>query len=159
MLTQAQTEERSQLERRFGQKIVRLATAWRREIDVRLRPLGMSDATWRPIFYLAILPPPIHQTDLARAMSIEAPSLGRLLDVLEKRGLIARETDSRDRRSKRVSLTEEGTRFGREVLDAVHGVAGRLLADISVEELRLCAGIFDRVDSAARAGTRTGPGS
>jgi|GEM_PF-861706 len=150
MLTQLPNDERSGLERLFGQKIVRLATAWRREIDLELRPFGMSDATWRPVFYLAVLPPPVNQTELARAMSIEAPSLARLMEVLERRDLITRTTDSADRRSKVVALTPRGIEVGRDVLAAVQAVASRLLAGLTIEELRLCVSLFDRVDGAIR---------
>jgi len=153
MLEHFHDDERGRLERLFGQKIVRLATAWRREIDFELRPFGMSDATWRPVYYLAVLPPPINQTDLARAMSIEAPSLARLMDVLERRDLIVRITDKSDRRSKVVSLTPRGAELGREVLVAVRTVAGRLLGGFSDDELRLCISLFERVDNATRAGT------
>ncbi|KFL89442.1 Transcriptional regulator, MarR family [Acetobacter malorum] len=90
--------------RSFGHRLARLAAIWRREIDADLRRFSLTDATWRPIYYLNFSEQPVRQTDLARSLSLEAPSLVRLLDVLEKRGFIVREIDEEDRRSKLVSI-------------------------------------------------------
>ena len=33
----------------FGRQVYRLSTAWRREIDQRVRAFALTDATWRPL--------------------------------------------------------------------------------------------------------------
>ncbi|AQS85628.1 MAG: MarR family transcriptional regulator [Acetobacter aceti] len=133
------------LRRRFSYRLVRLATQWRREIDLDLRQFDLTDATWRPLYYLRILPAPVHQTDLARAMLVEAQSLVRLLDVLERQGLIHRDTDPDDRRSKLVSLTDAGVAMGETVLGVADDVAVRFLDGVSDEALKECEAVFDQV--------------
>ena len=133
------------LRRRFSYRLVRLATQWRREIDLDLRQFGLTDATWRPLYYLRVLPAPVRQTDLARAMLVEAQSLVRLLDVLERRGLIHRDTDPDDRRSKLVSLTDAGVAMGETVLGVADDVAARFLDGVSDEALKECEAVFDQV--------------
>lgn len=133
------------LRRRFSYRLVRLATQWRREIDLDLRQFGLTDATWRPLYYLRVLPAPVRQTDLARAMLVEAQSLVRLLDVLERRGLIHRDTDPDDRRSKLVSLTDAGVAMGETVLGVADGVAARFLEGVSDDALKECEAVFDQV--------------
>ncbi|MFT9026620.1 MarR family transcriptional regulator [Acetobacter indonesiensis] len=135
--------------RSFGHRLARLAAVWRREIDADLREYGLTDATWRPIYYLTLSSMPVRQTDLARSLSLEAPSLVRLLDVLEKRGFIVREIDEEDRRSKLVSITEAGRDIAALVSRAADRVAMRLTADVSSVELEQCCQIFDRVEQAA----------
>lgn len=135
--------------RSFGHRLARLAAVWRREIDADLREYGLTDATWRPIYYLTLSSMPVRQTDLARSLSLEAPSLVRLLDVLEKRGFIVREIDEEDRRSKLVSITEAGRDIASLVSRAADRVAMRLTADVSSAELEQCCQIFDRVEQAA----------
>ncbi|MCG0996400.1 MarR family transcriptional regulator [Acetobacter indonesiensis] len=135
--------------RSFGHRLARLAAVWRREIDADLREYGLTDATWRPIYYLTLSSMPVRQTDLARSLSLEAPSLVRLLDVLEKRGFIVREIDEEDRRSKLVSITEAGRDIAALVSRAADRVATRLTADVSSAELEQCCQIFDRVEQAA----------
>ncbi|MCX2562044.1 MarR family transcriptional regulator [Acetobacter farinalis] len=143
--------------RSFGHRLARLAAVWRREIDADLRRFNLTDATWRPIYYLSLSEQPARQTDLARSLSLEAPSLVRLLDVLEKRGFIIRETDEEDRRSKLVSITEEGRKIAVLVSHAADNVATRLTEHISPQELEQCCGILDRVEQAA-IGQKDGTG-
>lgn len=66
---------------------------------------------------------PVGMGDLSRALHLERSSLSGLVDRAEKRGLVARVRDSRDRRACHIELTADGTRIG--VL-AHQGVARRL---------------------------------
>jgi len=141
----------------FGRRMSRLGAAWRREIDQDLRRFGLTEATWRPILMLGMLPPPVRQTDLARALDIEGASLVRLLDVLERAGMIERVCDARDRRSNRVVVTADGARIYRQVHEACEAVGARLLASVSVQEQALCEGVFDRIEQALTASVATAP--
>nr|WP_194299897.1 MarR family transcriptional regulator [Acetobacter conturbans] len=133
------------MRRRFGYRLARLATQWRREIDHDLRPFDLTDATWRPLYYLRVLPSPVRQTDLARSMLVEAQSLVRLLDTLERQGLVRRDVDPDDRRSKLVSLTEAGAEMGETVLSVADDVAARFLEGVSDEALEGCQAVFNQV--------------
>jgi MarR family transcriptional regulator for hemolysin len=126
----------------------RLGAAWRREIDQDLHRFGLTEATWRPILMLGMLAPPVRQTDLARALDIEAASLVRLLDVLERQGLIERAADIRDRRSNLISITESGARIYRQVYEACEAISSRLLGAVSAQERALCETVFDRIEQA-----------
>ncbi|GBQ33483.1 MarR family transcriptional regulator [Gluconacetobacter azotocaptans] len=146
----AETEQ-SARERSFGRRLAHLGAAWRRQIDHDLRDFGLTEATWRPILYLGLLPPPVRQSDLARALGIEAPSLARLLDVLERRDLIVRTRDEEDRRAKLVRLSPGGQRIEHQVRQAADSVSARLLRDVTSGELQACYAVFDRIESALGA--------
>jgi DNA-binding MarR family transcriptional regulator len=49
----------------------------------------------------------VTQSELAQVLEIDKPSLGRLLDRMETNGWVTREEDAKDRRAKRVLLTQE----------------------------------------------------
>ncbi|ACI51567.1 transcriptional regulator, MarR family [Gluconacetobacter diazotrophicus PA1 5] len=149
--------ERSVRERSFGRRLAHLGAAWRRQIDHDLRDFGLTEATWRPILYLGQLPAPVRQTALARVLDIEAPSLARLLDVLERQGLIVRIRDEEDRRSNLVRLTRQGHAIEQQVRQAADSVSARLLATVTDDELQTCYAVFDRIDSAL--GARRDPSS
>jgi DNA-binding MarR family transcriptional regulator len=51
---------------------------------------------------------PLRAGDLAARESVSAPTMTRILAVLEERGLVAREVDPADRRASSVLLTEQG---------------------------------------------------
>ncbi len=69
---------------------------------------GLTDATWRPLAYVGKLGDGVRQKELATALSIEGPTLVRLLDNLERRGLIERREDETDRRARGIYLTRAG---------------------------------------------------
>src|SRR5215831_10534221 len=92
----------------FGFRVARIARRLRQAIDGELRLLGLTEATWRPLAYVGRLGGGVRQKELATALSIEGPSLVRLLDNLEQRGLIERREEESDRRARGIHLTRAG---------------------------------------------------
>ena len=66
----------------FGRTIADTARAWRREMDNQLKPMGMSQARWMVLFTLSQRGEGIAQRDLAAYLSIEGPTLVRILNRL-----------------------------------------------------------------------------
>jgi len=129
----------------FGRQVYQLSTAWRREIDQRVRAFALTDATWRPLLYLGRMGEGVRQTDLAAALAIETPSLVRLIDALERAGLVERLEDPDDRRSKRLWMTVAGRETYAKVA-AVHAkLAEAFVKDVSLAELDLCYSVLLRV--------------
>lgn len=50
----------------------------------------------------------VHVSDIAQKMRISAPSVTKILNSLESKGLITRETDKKSRRNTFVCITEKG---------------------------------------------------
>jgi MarR family transcriptional regulator for hemolysin len=129
----------------FGRLIYRVSTAWRREIDYRVRDFGLTEATWRPLLYIGRLGDGQRQTDLAAALMIEAASLVRLVDALERAGLVERIEDPDDRRSKRLTMTPEGRAIYEKVA-AIHSqLAQDFIRDVSPEDMDVCAAVLESV--------------
>jgi MarR family transcriptional regulator, transcriptional regulator for hemolysin len=116
----------------FGSLLSRAARQWRRAADVGLRPFDLTEATWLPLVHIARAPAPPRQKDLAASMSLDGSSVVRLLDNLEKAGLIQRK-EGEDRRAKIITLTPRG----KAIADKVEAVARRIRSDA-------LAGLSDR---------------
>jgi len=129
----------------FGRQVYRLSTAWRREIDQRVRSLALTDATWRPLLYLGRMGDGVRQTDLAAALMIENPSLVRLIDALERAGLVERLEDPDDRRSKRLWMTANGRETYAKAAAIHASLAEAFVKEVSAAELDLCYSVLDRV--------------
>ncbi len=75
------------------------------------------------------------QTELAAALEIETPTLVRLIDGLEKQGLVTRRAVEGDRRAKHIILTETA----HDQVEELHVVAEqlriRILQDLSEADL------------------------
>jgi MarR family transcriptional regulator for hemolysin len=142
----------------FGRALYRVAQAWRREVDQRVSSFGLTDATWRPLLHLGRLGDGVRQTDLARALGMEGPSLVRLLDVLEKSDLIKRVEDADDRRSKLLYMTRAGRRLYLKVVGVYRAIAANLLREVGEDELALCYAVIGKIEraTATPAGDRDG---
>ena len=111
----------------------------RTRFDQRARGYGMTRAQWIILARLS-RQPGMSQNELASICEVEPITVGRLVDLLELRGMVERRPDPTDRRVKRLHLLPaaepilaEITR-SREFLDAeitegLHGPAREALVD------------------------------
>ena len=70
-----------------------------------MKPLGLTRSQWWVLNHL-FFHQGISQSDLAKILDIERATLGRLLDRLEAKQWIYRQSDKSDRRVNRVYLSE-----------------------------------------------------
>jgi len=123
------------------------AKATRAEFDARLADVGGS-LTAFIVLRLADEAPgglELSQRQLAERMGVEAPTMVRHLDRLEKECLIERRRDARDRRVTRIAVTPAGSRrLGvlRKVADAMDA---EILTLLGPETYRGLASAFDRL--------------
>jgi MarR family transcriptional regulator for hemolysin len=137
-----------ELEQRRVEFITQLFLArnrFRLAMDEELKPRGITDATWRTLFYLEQQGDGITQKDLALVMGIESPGLVRLLDRLEARHLLERRPDKHDRRAKTVHLTSHANDLLEELHLGAEKVRGALLEDISSDELEVCLRVLEKM--------------
>jgi len=97
---------REDLSRNFGFILNDVARLMRTTFDRRVRSLGLTRSQWWVLNHL-FRNDGATQSELAVLLELEKPSLGRLLDRLEAKGWVRRESDAGDRRIRRVYLTEE----------------------------------------------------
>src|SRR6478735_11134282 len=122
----------------FGFSVARIARRLRQAVDAELRVLGLTEATWRPLVYVRRLGDGVRQKELATALSIEGPSLVRLLDNLERRGLIERREHGTDRRARGIHLTRSGRDLAKRVAEVGTEIQERLLAKVPPADLEIC---------------------
>ncbi|MBV7418132.1 MarR family transcriptional regulator [Comamonas sp. CMM03] len=111
----------------FGYTLMSLGRQWRRVVHLRLAELGLTDATWAPLFHLHAAGQGISLKALAQRVGLDSSTLVRVVDLLENRGLVRRETDAHDRRSKLLQVTESGNAAVADVRAKLVQVEGRLL--------------------------------
>ena len=77
----------------------------RKVYDRRVEPLGLTRAQWRVLVHL-YRREGVSQTELAGILEIEKPTLGKLIEKLEKKGWVERQVNARDQRARRLVITE-----------------------------------------------------
>jgi DNA-binding MarR family transcriptional regulator len=82
--------------------------------------------------------------ELARAATIDAPAATVAINDLEERGLVVRQTDPTNRRSKIVSLTDAGRAVVRK-MGAINDPAPDILATLDDAELKSLQTILEKL--------------
>ena len=130
----------------FGFRVARIARRLRQAVDAELQVFGLTEATWRPLAYVGRLGGGVRQKELATALGIEGPSLVRLLDSLERRGLIERREDESDRRARGIYLTEAGHDLAVRVAKVGTEIQLRLLSSVPPEDLEICQRVLAQIE-------------
>lgn len=120
--------------RRFALLMGHTTRLWRRVIDRELQPYGLTQATWLPLLYIYRSATPMNQKELAESIGFEASAVVRLLDNLQKQGLIERR-EGTDRRIKEIHLTAQGVEQVKNVENIAKQVRNKALNGLSEEEI------------------------
>jgi MarR family transcriptional regulator for hemolysin len=134
-----------QLRGSFGSLVARAARQWRRSVDRRLQPFGLTEATWLPLIYLARATVPMRQKDLAAALTLDGSSVVRLLDALEASELVERHEEDGDRRARIIVPTRHGLSIVEQVEAASREVRDATLTGLTDEELQIAARVLEQV--------------
>ncbi|WP_186332149.1 MarR family winged helix-turn-helix transcriptional regulator [Bordetella genomosp. 13] len=136
---------------RFGSLLSQTSRAWRRAVNRRLQPYGLTEATWLPLVHLSRAQTPMRQKDLAASLGLDGSSVVRLLDALQAGGLVTRREEDGDRRAKAIVLTPQGQATVQRVEQVAAQVRATALAGIPDRELQraydLLEGIVHKLDA------------
>lgn len=135
----------------FGALIARNARQWRRVVDLRLQPFGLTQATWLPLLHLWRATAPMRQTDLARSLALDTSSVVRLVDTLEKEGLVERRPMAGDRRARALHLTAAGEATVGQVEAVAQQVRDQVLEDVDARDLAVTYRVLGDVQRALDA--------
>ncbi len=129
----------------FPFAVARVTRRWRKLLDERLKDLGVTQARWTTMVYLQQGGEGLTQRELAALMAIENPTLVRLLDSLENQKLIERRACPKDRRARRLHLTDPGREF-MEVLSArADALREEMLEGISLDDIENSLKVFHKI--------------
>ena len=132
-------------------QIARIARIRRRTADRLLSGHKLSEATAHPLLILSRRDQALGQGELAEEMGIEGPSLVRLIDLLEKEGLVERRDVPNDRRTKGVWLTAKGAETMQALRPHVLAHEERLVRGMTQDERALLVRLLTRMDDNLRA--------
>jgi MarR family transcriptional regulator, transcriptional regulator for hemolysin len=134
-----------QLRDGFAPLVARAARQWRRAVDRRLQPFGLTEATWLPLIYLARAPVPMRQKDLAAALILDGSSVVRLLDALEASELVERREEDGDRRARIIVPTRRGLSIVEQVEAISREVRNATLTGLTDDELETATRVLERI--------------
>jgi len=130
---------------RLTRAIVVAGREWRKLCNDKLRDIGQTQARWETLFLVSFSGNDAPQSELARLIGIEGPTLVRMLDVLEQDGLIRRRQSEADRRVTLNSLTEKGEAAIEEIKQITNALRREVLDDLPSEELAIAQRVLSRI--------------
>lgn len=127
----------------FAHLLHMTAHDWRTALDRRLRPLGLSRATWMLLAFVRKLDGP-NQTQLADRLGLEGASVVRLVDRLEREGYVVRRAGA-DRRVRTIHTTAKGEALAAEILRVAGEMRNELFRGIGADEIGAAHALLSRL--------------
>lgn len=139
-------QSRLDREYRLSRMMVLAGRSWMHRIDNILRiETGQTRARWQALFALGFAEQPATMSQLCKRVRVQWPTLVRVIEMMAKDGLVWREDNPADGRSKLVYLTEKG----QEVMERIQPILDReraqILSRLTDEELEVCASMLKRI--------------
>jgi DNA-binding MarR family transcriptional regulator len=113
-------------------------------IEQKLAPLDISHAQWVVVMLLGD-GAAATAAELCKLLVYDPGAMTRLLDRLEKKGVLRRGRARNDRRTVRLELTAEGKRLYPRILEALVEEFNRLLRGFSKSEVRQLEHLLTRM--------------
>jgi DNA-binding MarR family transcriptional regulator len=104
------------------------------EADKRARAHGMTRAQW-VILVRVERQPGLSQKELAEVMEVEPITVARLIDRMERRGIVERRPDPKDRRVWRLHLCPSATPLLGELHEARTALARMITGDLDMDAI------------------------
>lgn len=134
------------LNEQFSESLFLITHAWRTELDRRLRPLGFSHSRWLLLLHLSRNDGCTHR-ELAESMGIEAATLVKLVDHMEKEGLLKRCASETDRRVKHLRLSAEGKKVVENIRSYATDLRKEVLSGLSPAEIKTALDVLNNIRS------------
>jgi len=134
------------LEEEVMLSLLRTADRLIRTTENALRPSGLTPTQYNVLRILrGMAPQGLACQEIARRMITRDADLTRLLDRLEKRGLINRQRQTDDRRVVLITVTSAGSALLAELDDMVNELNKRLLGHLEAQKLNQLLDLMDQV--------------
>lgn len=137
--------DRFETEAEFARVLLPLARRWRAEADHAVAGFGLSDATGWVLLHVLRLGDRVRQGDLAAVLDIQGGSLVRLIDQLEKAGLVERRVDAQDRRANHVLLTDAGRAMAGGIERALEEIRRAMFEGVGDRDLAIANDVLKRL--------------
>ncbi len=134
------------LEEQFSESMFLTTHAWRIALDRQLRPLGFTLSRWMLLLHLSRNDGCTHK-ELAQCMGIEAATLVRLVDRMEKEGLLTRCNSETDRRVKHLRLSDAGLANVENIRCCATDLRRKVLTGLSQAEIQIALDVMNNIRS------------
>lgn len=134
------------LNEQFAESMFLTTHAWRIALDRQLRPMGFTLSRWMLLMHLSRNDGCTHK-ELAQSMGIESATLVRLVDRMEKEGLLKRCSSETDRRVKHLRLSDAGIASVEKIRACAADLRKKVLSGLSQDEIQNALNVMNNIRS------------
>jgi MarR family transcriptional regulator for hemolysin len=124
-------------------RVLFLGRRWRNLMDEALRATGNNHARWVTLLWVDMMAGRANLGELAEQIAVELPTLVRLLNRLEREGLVKRRAFGGSNRDKAVVLTAKGRRALVPMSDVINRTRAKFVDDVDREQLAAALELLD----------------
>lgn len=139
-----------QKERKIGPEIHCTDRKLSRNLSAHVRKAGIDEVTmmhgWIIRYLYENRDRDIFQKDIEQQFSVGRSTVTNLIQLMEKKGFVKRESVKQDARLKKVILTDKGAGNQEAFEDVVEHIEEELSEGISEEELRIFYQVLDQIN-------------
>ncbi|OJU18081.1 MAG: hypothetical protein BGN95_16865 [Sphingomonas sp. 66-10] len=125
--------------------IVTAARRWRKVANDRVKPLKQTMARWETLFLVAFAERDMTQGEMARLISVEGPTMVRMLDLLARDGLIERRQSETDARVTTNRITPAGTAVIGEIMKVTNKLRSEVLDGVDPDDLQIALKVLNQI--------------
>lgn len=128
-----------------GRCIGNLSNQIRRRLDALSAKRGMSGSQGRVLHFVLAQSEDVYQKDIELEFFLRPPSATQLLKLMEKNGLIRRESTAQDARLKKITVTDRAAVLIGEVIPDLEEMERDLTRDIPPEQLAVFFQVIEKM--------------
>lgn len=144
----------SEMDNKVGFMIHKLDMGVKKVLEAKLEAAGYDEVTLMHGWILKYLydnrDREVFQRDIEKQFSIGRSTVTTIIQLMEKRDLIRRESVEQDARLKKVLLTEKGFKHHDVVEESLYSIHGQIMTNITDEEKSIFLDIVQRMDENLR---------
>lgn len=135
------------MEKNIGKEIIVLSNRIKRRMRSAAESLGITDTQGRVLKYIweESKSREVFQKDLEDEFDIRRSSVTQVIQLLERDGLIVRESVQRDARLKKLVLTEKAIRIQGVMNEKIRELESQMQKDISEEEREILLNLLRKI--------------
>ncbi|MFC4257307.1 MarR family transcriptional regulator [Altererythrobacter xixiisoli] len=145
---------------RVTRALVVAARRWRKVANDRIKPLDHSMVQWETLYLVAYSGEDLTQSELARAVGVEGPTMVRILHLLAEDGLLERHQSRDDLRVTINRITDSGRRVISDIMAITNQLRSEMLENIPADDLavaqRVMTQLVRNLEAAQGKPTRAG---
>ncbi len=112
--------------------------------ELRKNSINVSTEEWRILFYLWI-GDGITQKNLAEQSSKDKTTITRQINNMEKKGLVLRKTNPKDKRHRLIFLTDYAKGIEKQTFEVAQGVLEKAEEDISSQDIKVLKKVLKQI--------------